>query len=142
MRTIAAMSQPPDHPRSTTPYTLVFENAGDYLRVEISGPGDSLEVSLAYWREIATECERRGTRALLVVDLFENEPLKPAEIEQVIEAMRNSYIQNVRVAYCELNSAVVSQAEYGELTAREAGFTVRVFAGEQEAELWLRYGEA
>jgi len=41
-----------------------------------------------------------------------------------------------------LNSAVVSQAEYGELTAREMGFTVRVFASEQQAELWLRYGES
>jgi hypothetical protein len=136
------MSQRPDHPRSTPPYSLAFENAGDYLRVEISGPGDSLEVSLAYWRDIADECERRGARALLAVDLFENEPLEPAEVEQVIEAMRNSYMQNVRVAYCELNSAAVSQAEYGELTAREVGFTVRVFASEHEAELWLRYGEA
>lgn len=141
MRTIAAMSQPPDHPRPTPEYALAFENAGDYLRVEISGPADSLEVSLAYWRDIAAECERRGTRALLAVDLFENEPLKPAEVEQVIEAMRNSYVQNVRVAYCELNSAVVSEAEYGELTAREAGFTARVFASEHEAEIWLRYGE-
>lgn len=136
------MSLPPDPSQSTDPYALAFENRGDYLRVEISGPGDSLQVSLAYWRDIAAECERRGTEALLAVDLFENEPLKPAEVDQVIEAMRNSYMSKVRVAYCELNSAVLPQAESGELTAREAGFTVRVFASEQEAEIWLRYGEA
>lgn len=135
------MSPPPDRPNLPA-YELRFDSHGDYLRVQVSGPGDSLEVSLAYWRDIAAECERRATRALLVVDLFENEPLTPAEVEQVITAMRDSYMRQVRVAYCELNSAVVSQAEHGELTAREAGFTVRVFASEHEAELWLRYGES
>lgn len=137
------MSPPPEEqpPQPRPPYELRFSDRGDYLRVEIAGPGDSLEVSLAYWREIAAECERRGTRALLALDLFENEPLPPSEVDQVIEAMRESYMRKVRVAYCELNSAVVPQAEYGELVAREAGFTVRVFASEQEAELWLRYGE-
>lgn len=136
------MSPPSEPPNPFAPYELRFESRGDYLRVEVSGPADSLEVSLAYWRDIADECERRGTRALLVADLFENEPLKPAEVGRVIEAMRDTYMQHVRVAYCELNSAVVSQAEHGELTAREAGFTVRVFASEHEAELWLRYGES
>ncbi|HET6906860.1 MAG TPA: hypothetical protein VFH52_07920 [Rhodanobacteraceae bacterium] len=138
------MSQPPDEipPRCAPSYDLRFSDRGDYLRVEISGPGDSLEVSLAYWRDIAAECERRGTRALLVLDLFENEPLAQAEVDQVIEAMRNSYMRQVRVAYCELNSAVLPQAERGELAAREVGFTVRVFASEQEGELWLRYGES
>jgi len=138
------MSPPPaeNPPQPAPPYKLRFNDRGDYLRVEISGPGDSLEVSLAYWNAIAAECERRATRALLVVDLFENEPLKSSEVDQVIESMSDSYMRHVRVAYCELNSAVVAQAEYGELTAREMGFTVRVFASEQEAELWLRYGES
>ncbi|MGN6729274.1 MAG: hypothetical protein ACTHJG_05515 [Rhodanobacteraceae bacterium] len=138
------MSPPPEEmpPQSPPPYDLRFSDRGDYLRAELSGPGDSLEVSLAYWNAIAAECEQRGTRALLVLDLFENEPLQPSEMDQVIAAMRDSYMRRVRVAYCELNSAVVSQAEYGELTAREMGFTVRVFASEQQAELWLRYGES
>lgn len=138
------MNLPPEEnpPRSVPQYDLRFNDRGDYLRVEISGPGDSLEVSLAYWNDIAAECERHGTRALLVLDLFENEPLTPSEMDQVIDSMSDSYMRHVRVAYCELNSAVVAQAEYGELTAREMGFTVRVFASEQEAELWLRYGES
>ncbi|HEX7130772.1 MAG TPA: hypothetical protein VF217_12020 [Rhodanobacteraceae bacterium] len=142
MRTIAAMDSPPDSSKADRSHDLRFESRGDYLRVEVSGPGDSLEVSLAYWREIADECERRGARALLVIDLFENDPLEPAEVDQVIAAMRDSYMRRVRVAYCESNSAAVPQAEYGELTAREAGFTVRVFPDEHEAELWLRYGES
>lgn len=123
-------------------YELRRKDCGDYLRVEVAGPRDSLEVSLAYWREIAAECERRGARALLMVDLFENEPLAPEEVAEVIDSMRDSYMRNVRVAYCELNSAVLAQAERGELAAREAGFTVRVFASEREAGLWLRYGES
>jgi len=142
MRTIAPMSVPPDDlqpPPSS--YDLRFSDRGDYLRVEISGVADSLETSLAYWPEIAAACEHRGARALLVIDCFENKPLKPAEMDQVIATMRESYMRSVRVAYCELNSAALSEAEYGELSAREAGFIVRVFASEYEAELWLRYGE-
>ena len=142
MRTIAAMSESPDeHQPPPTPYHLRFSDRGDYLRVEISGAADSLETSLAYWPEIAATCEHHGTRALLVIDCFESKPLKPAEMDQVIATMRESYMRGVRVAYCELNSAALSEAEYGELSAREAGFTVRVFASEYEAELWLRYGE-
>jgi hypothetical protein len=32
--------------------------------------------------------------------------------------------------------------ELGELAMREAGFILRVFGSEREAEIWLRYGEA
>jgi hypothetical protein len=39
-----------------------------------------------------------------------------------------------------VDAVYLPQAEYGELLAREAGYTVRVFGSEREAELWLRYG--
>ncbi|MER3546928.1 MAG: hypothetical protein C4338_04700 [Rhodanobacteraceae bacterium] len=122
-------------------YELAFQDRGDHLRVTISGPPDSLEMSLAYWKEIAAECERRGTRALLVIDRLPGAPIPPQHQEQVISAMRESYMRQVRVAYCEMDSTYLPQAEYGELLAREEGYTVRVFGSESEAELWLRYGE-
>ncbi len=122
-------------------YRLRFDDHGDHLCVELSGPGDSLETSMIYWRQIADECERRGTRALLVLDRFGGEPLAPHEMDQVIHVMRDSYMQHVRVAYCKLNAAHLPQAEYGELHAREVGYNVRVFGDENEAQLWLRYGE-
>lgn len=121
-------------------YELAFHDRGDYLRVVITGARDSLETSLAYWNEIATECERRGTRALLVSDELPGEPIPPQDQERVIQALRESYMQHVRVAYCEVDAVYLPQAEYGELLAREAGYTVRVFGSEREAELWLRYG--
>jgi hypothetical protein len=122
-------------------YELRFQDCGDHLRVSIRGARDSLEISLAYWQEIAAECERRGTRALLVLDYLGGDPLPQQDMEQVIERLRQSYMHQVRVAYCESNSVYLPQAEYGELRAREAGYTVRVFGSEREAELWLRYGE-
>ncbi len=121
-------------------YELTFQERGGYLRVQIRGTQDSLEMSLAYWNEIAAECERRGTRALLVVDQLPGEPIPPQDQERVIEAMRDSYMRRVRVAYFEADAANLPLAEYGELVAREAGYTVRVFGSEREAELWLRYG--
>lgn len=143
MRIIAAMSLPTDDgasPREPT-HELRFEDRGDYLRVEILGEFDSLDISIAYWREIAAECERRNTRALLAVDRLGGDPIPPEAMAQVIAVMRDSYMRHVRVAYCEMTTQQVSQAEYGELIAREAGYVVRVFSDEREAELWLRYGE-
>ncbi|HJU09216.1 MAG TPA: hypothetical protein VJ727_12130 [Rhodanobacteraceae bacterium] len=125
---------------SAAGYELKFQDHGDYLRVVIDGVQDSLEMSLAYWNEIAAECERRGTRALLVLDQLPGEPIPPQDQDRVIQALRESYMRQVRVAYCEADSVYLPQAEYGELVAREAGYTVRVFASEREAELWLRYG--
>lgn len=137
------MNSPPDEtePTPKPSYRLHFKDCGDYLRVEISGPGDSLETSLAYWREIAAECQRRATQSLLVVDALGGQPIKSVEMDQVIRALSDSCMKRVRVAYCELSSAYLPEAEYGELSAREIGYTVRVFAREDEAQLWLRYGE-
>ena len=122
-------------------YELRFQDCGSYLRVTITGPLDSLETSLAYWREIASECERRGTRALLAIDRMGGDPLPQGDVERLVEAMRESYMRHMKVAYCESTPADLPQTEYGELQAREAGYTVRVFGSEREAELWLRYGE-
>ena len=122
-------------------YQLAFQDRGDYLRVDISGARDSFEISLAYWRAIAAECERRGTRSLLAVGRIGGPPLLPQEVDELVQVMRDSYMTRMRVAYCEATDTDLSGVEYGELSARESGYTVRVFGSEREAELWLRYGE-
>lgn len=134
------MSLPPEEQEQPRAYHLQFKDHDDYLRVEIGGQTDSLETSMAYWRAIAAECERRKAHSLLAIDSFGGEPLPPQDMDAVIAALSDSYLLGMRVAYCKLNSAYLPEAEYGELSARELGYTVRVFADEREAELWLRYG--
>jgi hypothetical protein len=35
---------------------LIFEERTSYLYAEVSGPKDSFEISMAYWKSIAEQC--------------------------------------------------------------------------------------
>jgi len=135
------MSAPPDEPTHESPFQLRFIDRGDYLYAAVKGDQDSPEITLAYWREIAAECARRGTRRLLVCDDLQGEPATPQDFVQLAAALRGSGLESVRIAFHEPVSSHLRLVEHGELAFREAGFTLRVFGGEQEAELWLRYGQ-
>lgn len=123
-------------------YDLAFVDRGDYVYACVKGPQDSPEITQAYWRHIAAECERRGTARLLVCDDLQGDPATPQDFVQLATAMRGSGLEKVRIAFHEPNSAHLRVVEHGELAFREAGFTLRVFGSEREAELWLRYGQA
>lgn len=123
-------------------YELCFVDRGDYLYACVKGAQDSPGITLAYWRQIASECQRRGTSRLLVCDDLQGEPATPQEFTRLASSMRGSGLEQVRIAFHEPNSANLRLVEHGELAFREAGFTLRVFGSEREAELWLRYGQA
>lgn len=122
-------------------WRLRFEDRTDYLYAEASGPEDSLAITTAYWREIAAECARRGTTRLLVCDRLRGEPATPDEFRHLVESLAGSGLERVRIAFHEPVSEHVRYSEFGELAMREAGFTLRVFGSEREAEIWLRYGQ-
>lgn len=129
----------------TTPghtWRLRFEDRFGYLYAEVGGPQDSLEITTAYWRAIDIECRRRGTRLLLVCDRLRGEPATQDEFRLLAQALQDSGLRQVRIAFHEPVSEHVSFAEHGELALREAGFTLRVFGSEREAEVWLRYGQS
>lgn len=128
--------------RPASPYELRFADRGDYLYACIRGGPDSHEITLAYWREIAAECARRSATRLLVYDDLQGEPASPQDFTRLAEALRGSGLKHVRIAFHEPVSANLRLVEHGELAFREAGFTLRVFGSEREAELWLRYGQA
>ncbi|MGH8164428.1 MAG: hypothetical protein ACREP1_08860 [Rhodanobacteraceae bacterium] len=121
-------------------FAIHYEDRGDYLYAVVEGPEDKLEICIAYWQALAAECEDRGTRRLLVIDRLQGEPVSPDEMDRLVELMRGSVLEHVRIAYHEPVSAHLPLVEHAELSAREVGFTVRVFADEREAVLWLRYG--
>ncbi|SRR5579883_308935 len=128
------------NPQDHVPFELLFEDRGDYLYAGVRGEEDSPAITLAYWRAIAVECARRGIHRLLVCDDLRGEPAKPEEFEWLANALRGSGLEQVRIAFHEPISANLRLVEYGELSFRAAGFTLRVFGSEREAELWLRYG--
>ncbi|MGN6314118.1 MAG: hypothetical protein ACTHMO_10245 [Rhodanobacteraceae bacterium] len=135
------MSVPPEEPaQAEPPFQLRFTDRGDYLYAAVKGEHDSPEITLAYWRELAAECGRRGTARLLICDDLRGEPASPQDFLHLASVLRGSGLESVRIAFHEPVSSNVRLVEHGEIAFREAGFTLRVFGSEQEAELWLRYG--
>ncbi len=122
-------------------WRLRFEDRDDYLFAEVRGPADSLAITTAYWRQIEAECARRDTRKLLVCDRLRGEPATPADFSQLARNLCGGVLEKLRIAFHEPVAEHLRHVEHGELAMREAGFTLRVFGSELEAELWLRYGQ-
>jgi hypothetical protein len=123
------------------PFSLSFAERPGFLRVCVTGVNGSLQTTVACWLAIAEEVRVRKPVRLLIKDDMVGEPPPPQEIEQFIRAMAGQGFEGVRVAYVEADGEQVPQVEHGEIYAREQGFDARVFASEQQAEMWLRYGE-
>lgn len=119
--------------------SLVFEDRAGYLRVKVTGPRDSHEISLAYWSVIADQCRARKTRKLMVVENLgdhEGERDLPATIDALI-AMG---LDRIQVAFVVGRVELMADMEHGEILALERGANGRVFGNVAVAERWLRHG--
>ncbi len=119
----------------TAPYTLTLEPREHYLRAHVSGPEDTVEVSIAYWSEIAAACRAGAVRRLLVVEELEG-TVQPSEMAAVVEGLLQLGFHDIRVAFVDATedaSLLVS----AEIRAKKEGFVGRVFRREAEAERWL-----
>lgn len=118
---------------------LRFEERPGYLFVDVSGPRDSFEISLAYWREIVAQVERRGTTRLMVVErLGQYEGVQ--DIPRIVEALIAMGLDKIKVAFVVERIEMLSQLEHGEILALERGANGRVFTNPALAERWLRHG--
>ena len=86
----------PDHS-----WRLRFEDRTGYLYAEVTGPEDSLAITMAYWQEIAAECSRRNAVRLLVCDRLRGEPATPDEFRQLAQAFLGMGLERVRIAFHE-----------------------------------------
>lgn len=122
----------------TKPITIAFAVDGKTLRALVRGDGNYAN-TLGYWRSIAAElCERRPL-GLLLVDETSGEPMSGEEWQTLVRAMVGEGLERVRIAH--VKPFGLQRIEYCELYSREAGYEARVFTNENEASLWLRYGE-
>ena len=118
---------------------LVFEDRADYLHVAVSGPRDSQEISKAYWLRIAEECQRRGTRKLMVVENlgdYEGDRDLPKTVDFLFELG----LDKLQVAFVVGRIELLAHMEHGEILALERGARGRVFGSASVAERWLRHG--
>jgi|SRR5688572_12379585 len=121
-------------------FVLALAERPGYLFAEVTGPQDSLAVSIGFWEALADETLRRGTTKMLVVDRLEGTPLDPEGMARLVIHLVGCGLENVRIAYVEPTPEHVPAQEHGEIFAAEMGFDARVFGDIGHADRWLRHG--
>ena len=120
-------------------FRICFDLHPEYLRAYIYDGIDSLEVSLAVWLMITKECDATRSKRLLVIeDLLST--VEQAGLEVVIDAIFESSVADIRLAFVELRDDIQS-AEFGQILCMERGMIARVFSLEDDARRWLVYGD-
>lgn len=122
-------------------FDIRFQDAPYGLRCQVFGVNGTLETTLLCWRRIALEVSKRRPAGVLVMDEMEGEPPPPEDLLKFVQAMRGTGLETVRVAYVEHHPQQIPQVELAGILANEHGFNGRVFGNEEEASVWLRYGE-
>ena len=119
------------------PYELTFEERPEYLLARVTGPEDSLEVSISFWQEIAVEVQRRQTEKLMVWENFPNN-VDTIDMLRVATFLTELGLANIQVAFVDERHEQLDRNRFGELVAINRGLRGKVFVDVQEAEAWLR----
>ena len=120
-------------------FRICFDDEPDYLRAYVFDGTDSLEVSSAMWRLLGEECRASASSRLLVLeDLLST--VEVPEIGQVVDAMFDAGLADVRIAFVELRDDIEG-SELGESMCLERGMVIRIFSQEALARRWLIYGD-
>jgi len=122
-------------------FEVHFSWDGDILAARVTGPHDSLAISRAYWKVIATERARIGAKRLLVLEELE-ETAASEMVLQLFEHLLKLELQGSRVAFVDAVDSQRSEQEHVAILARERGIVAAIFSDENEARTWLRHGEA
>ena len=124
---------------SDSPYRIRFSSTDFGLKAQVQGVNGRLDVTLAYWREIADEVRRTQAGGSPSMSSTTSRP--PEQLLEFVQAMRGLGMEQVRVAYVEKHLEQIPQVELASIFANEYGFQGRVFDDERSAVTWLRYGE-
>ena len=120
-------------------FKVRYDEEPGFLRAHVFDGSDSLDVSIAMWRMLASECAAVGTERLLVLeDLLAT--VDVPEIEAVIDALAEAGFARIRTAFVELRDDIEG-SELGEIYCRERGIALRVFSNEDQARRWLVYDD-
>ena len=119
-------------------FKVCYEDEPSYLRAYVFDGTDSVDVSIAMWRMLASEGAAVGvTRMLILEDLVSTVGLE--ELAAVIDGIEAAGMGRFRSAFVELRDDIQG-SELGEIMLQERGITIRIFSNETEARHWLLYG--
>lgn len=116
-------------------YTLELEPRDGYLKATVTGPQDSVAITLRFVAEVAAVCRARGyTRVLIVEDLATKNTM--AEMYEIaIQAPR--LVAGLKVAFYDRFSEHNDLNIFAEQIAVEHGVDGRVFSDLADAERWI-----
>ena len=117
------------------PYRITFDQRPEYLYAYVEGERDSYAISIAFWREIARECELRGTTRVLIDENIEQN-VSVAEIYQVASEIPSMF-SGIAIAFRDRHADQAEINEFGELVAQNRGIVGKFFVELEEAEKWL-----
>lgn len=116
-------------------YTLKLQPRDGYLAAFVSGPDDSVAISLRFLSEVAASCHARGFKRVLIVEDLEA-PVTMAEMYEIaIHAPR--LLNGLKVAFFDRHSAHNDLNLFAEEIAVEHGVDGRVFSDLADAERWI-----
>lgn len=118
---------------------LRFEERPGYLYAEVTGPRDSMEISLAYWAAISAKCKARQTERVMVVEHL-GDYQGERDMARMVAALVAMGFDRLKVAFVVHRIELLPVMEHGEILAMEYGANGRVFSSADLAERWLRHG--
>lgn len=117
-------------------YDLRFEERPGYLLAHVTGPADSLDVSLSYWQEIVEEVTRLQVTRLLVVEDFPND-VSTLEMLRVVNYLVSLGLRHIHTAFVDVRHDQLARNLLGELVVVAHGLPAKVFASVEQGERWL-----
>ena len=117
------------------PFKLTFDRRPEFLHVQVAGKNDSYEISMAYWREIAAECGRLGTKRLLVEEDIP-EAVSYSEMYGIAADLPELF-RGISIAFVDRYADQAELNSFGELVAQNRGVRGRFFSDATAAEAWL-----
>lgn len=122
---------------SQASFEIVFSTHPFGLKARVSGE-TTFDNTVAYWRIVVAELDKRPSPALLLMDRMTGIPLTEEHWRQLVEMMKGGPLERLRIAH--VKPMGLERVEYCEIFALEAGMHARVFTDQTEAVLWLRHG--
>ena len=122
-------------PSITKPYKLTFQLTPEYLHARVEGDRDSYEISIAYWQEIAAECERLDVARLLVEEDIP-EMGDYSDMYRIASELPDMFL-GIAIAFVDRYADQAELNSFGELVAQNRGVRGRYFSDAEKAEDWL-----
>jgi len=120
----------------TPPYRIAFEDRDMYLYAFVTGPKDSLELSIAYWTEVLTEMRTRNKNRVLVTEDFKD-CVSAMDMYMLVEELQKLGLNDLQIAFVDKQISQNDLNRFAETVAVNRGIYCKVFNSEAEASSWL-----